>query len=145
VAIGDVVISPDGPARDVLVGEITGEYEYLDPSPCVDFHHVRTVRWYGRVAKDTLPAELEQATKYRRTLRRLEAHDEEWTAIAKQAEADGGPIVTRRAVGARTASTRSTRTTTEDRVRRRCPQCGMQLLPNFFISASELCVDCRAA
>jgi predicted Mrr-cat superfamily restriction endonuclease len=144
-AIGDVVIAPDGPARDVLVGEITGDYDYLDPSPCAEFHHVRTVRWYGRVAKDALPAELEQDTKYRRTLRRLEAHDEEWTAVAKQAEADGGPIVTRRAPGTRAGSSRSASAIAEDRVRRRCPQCGMQLLPNFFIPTSELCVDCRAA
>jgi predicted Mrr-cat superfamily restriction endonuclease len=145
VALGDVVIAPDGPMRDVLIGEITGEYDYLDPSPCDDFHHVRTVRWYGRVAKDALPAELEQDTKYRRTLRRLETHDEEWSAIAKQAEADGGPIVTRRTPATRKSSSRSASAIAEDRVRRRCPQCGMQLLPNFFIPTSELCIDCRAA
>jgi predicted Mrr-cat superfamily restriction endonuclease len=141
MAVGDVVVAPDGPARDVLIGEVTGEYDYLDPSPCADFHHVRTVRWYGRVAKDMLAEDLEKETKYRRTLRRLEEHDEEWTAIAKQAEVDGGPIVTRKS--GRTST--SARAVAEERVRIRCPQCGMQLLPNFFVPTSELCVDCRGA
>jgi predicted Mrr-cat superfamily restriction endonuclease len=143
LALGDVVVTPDGPARDVLIGEITGDYEYLDPSPSGDFHHVRTVRWYGRVAKDALPEPLEADTKYRRTLRRLEAHDHEWSAVAEQAEADGGPIVTRRAPGTR-AST-SSRSAAPERVTRRCPECGMQLLPHFFVASSNLCVDCRNA
>jgi uncharacterized protein (DUF983 family) len=53
--------------------------------------------------------------------------------------------VTRRTATTRKSSSRSASAIAEDRVRRRCPQCGMQLLPNFFIATSELCVDCRAA
>lgn len=50
---GDRVVTYDPKRREYLLGTIEGEYRY-DPSVVPDYHHVRKVRWVGRVSRDAL-------------------------------------------------------------------------------------------
>ena len=52
--VGDLVVVPDGSSGPLLFGEITSEYEYLDPPPIENWRHVRRVRWLGRKDRASL-------------------------------------------------------------------------------------------
>jgi predicted Mrr-cat superfamily restriction endonuclease len=63
-----------------VIGRVTGGYEYRDPSPAGDYHHVRSVRWLRRWPRDQIAEELLAELRYRRTIRQL-THQQEWAAI----------------------------------------------------------------
>jgi hypothetical protein len=47
-----------GPSRSVYFGEVTGDYQFADPSPVPGFLHYRHVTWWGSLDRDTdLPAD----------------------------------------------------------------------------------------
>ena len=48
INVGDIVITPEGASGPLLVGEVTGEYEYRDPPTIEGWRHTRSVRWLGR-------------------------------------------------------------------------------------------------
>ncbi len=88
MTIGDIVISPDWRDGRLMVGTITGEYEYLSDS-CIGsgglvFRHIRPTDWQLKIRKDRLSSD-EQGSlntpmtiyrpKHTRTLERLLA---EW-------------------------------------------------------------------
>lgn len=93
MSIGDIVITPDAVTGDVLIGEIGGEYCYLANSPAVDYHHIRRVQWYGRWSRDLLAPDLATETKWRRTIRLLDAHQHEWSALAESVRLGEGRAV----------------------------------------------------
>ena len=132
--IGDVVITPDANERDVLVGEITGDYQFLDPSPADDYRHVRSVSWYGRWDRDLLPDHLRLETNYRRTLRRLSNRDE-WSNFANtMRDSARSPEDVRRR---RTATSTTAVSSDRERV---CPGCGLIKSTNQF--TGDVCGDC---
>lgn len=52
--IGDMVLSPDSISREVLVGEVLGDYRY-DPLPTDGaYPQVRDVKWRGRISRDAM-------------------------------------------------------------------------------------------
>ncbi len=58
MAIGDIVISPDWRDSRLMVGTITGEYEYLSDS-CIGsgglvFRHIRPIDWQIKIRKNSL-------------------------------------------------------------------------------------------
>ncbi len=53
IQVGDRVVSYDRQRREYLLGTVTGDYQYK-PGVIRDYDHVRTVRWDGRVSRDTL-------------------------------------------------------------------------------------------
>ena len=55
MAVGDLVIVPDGSTRELLCGRVTGEAEYRDPPPVSHFKNVRTAEWIARRDRDLLP------------------------------------------------------------------------------------------
>lgn len=133
IEIGDIVVTPDATQRDVLVGEVTGDYQYLDPSPADDYRHVRTVTWFGRWDRDLLPDHLRRETNYRRTLRRL-TNRNEWMGFAESMRGSARtptaqPKTTRRAAG----------TSAQSR-ERLCPGCGLLKAQAQFLS--DVCRDC---
>jgi restriction system protein len=50
---GDRVVTYDPAEREYLLGRITGQYEYR-PGLMPDYSHVRSVRWDGRISRDSL-------------------------------------------------------------------------------------------
>ena len=55
IAVGDIVVTPDSERGQVLLGRVTGDYEYRESAPITGHCHVRRVAWIGRVAWDDLP------------------------------------------------------------------------------------------
>jgi predicted Mrr-cat superfamily restriction endonuclease len=141
VLVGDFVVTPDATTRELLVGEIIGVYEYRDPSPAGDYHHVRATKWLRRWPRDQAPSRLLDELRYRRTIRRL-THQSEWHDIVERLRAGEGRPPD--AVGkVRPSTTRQTKSQAEHILTRLCPGCGLRRAASQFAPDSELCVDCR--
>lgn len=146
IQINDVVVTPDSPAREILVGDVSGAYEFRPEAPLGGCRHVRTVSWVGRFGRDNLPPALHQDTRYRRTIRQLDARPDEWLALAAEMRA-GDPV----SVHARRGTQKGVRTPraaareAPSAPTRRCPACGLGKAVGQFAAGSELCVDCRDA
>jgi restriction system protein len=54
VRVGDHVMTPDPASSQVLAGEITGPYEFVERPPIAGYHHVRPVAWMGRLNRSEL-------------------------------------------------------------------------------------------
>lgn len=54
INVGDIVVVPLGESRELLFGEVTGEYRH-DASVLDDFPHVRNVKWGAKTSRDVLP------------------------------------------------------------------------------------------
>jgi len=52
---GDRVVTYDPPAREYLLGTVSGDYAF-DPELILDYPHTRPVQWSGRVSRDRLSA-----------------------------------------------------------------------------------------
>lgn len=55
IEVGDWVLTPDGGTRELLIGLVTGEYEYHSTPDIPGFHHVRRIEWNTRRSRDLLP------------------------------------------------------------------------------------------
>lgn len=141
LAVGDIVVTPDAQTAEVLFGEVTGGYEYRDPSPAEDFKHVRQVRWYGRIDRQLLPVDLEAETRWRRTIRRLK-HQAEWRSMTDRVLAGEGRAVTARGRPDAPGADRS-RHGPSGPPTRRCPTCGLAKVGSQFVDDDDRCVDCR--
>jgi hypothetical protein len=146
IQVDDVVVTPDSPARELLVGDVSGEYEYRPDAPLGDYRHVRTVTWVGRLGRDDLPEALHADTRYRRTIRPLDTRADEWLALAAEMRA-GGPVsaLARRGTHNRGQARRAAAREAPTAATQRCPGCGLGKATGQFIAGSELCVDCRDA
>lgn len=51
--VGDFVVTPE-PGGTLLIGEVTGPYEFRETAIGEDHHHVRPVRWFARMPRSTL-------------------------------------------------------------------------------------------
>lgn len=141
LAVGDIVVTPDAQTAEVLFGEVAGGYEYRDPSPAEDFKHVRQVRWYGRIDRHLLPADLESETRWRRTIRRLK-HQAEWRSMTDRVLAGEGRDATARGRPDIPGTDRS-RHGPSGPPTRRCPTCGLAKVESQFVDVDDRCVDCR--
>jgi predicted Mrr-cat superfamily restriction endonuclease len=142
VAIGDIVITPDAKTREALVGVVTGEYEYRDPSPTGDYHHVRDMTWYRRVHRDDLDPVLVKELNWRRTIREL-GNQEQWLAIAAAAQAGTGGRPPSARGNAKLAPRAGAKVDPADRPTRLCPGCGYSKPLMQFVPGNDSCVDCR--
>lgn len=50
---GDKVITYNPTKREYLIGTVTSDYLY-DPDEIKDYHHIRKVKWDGRIGRDSL-------------------------------------------------------------------------------------------
>ena len=57
IQLGDHVITPDRASRQVLAGEISGPYEFIETPPIAGYYHIRPVKWLGRLARSELSAQ----------------------------------------------------------------------------------------
>lgn len=53
IRIGDIVMTPHQADREVYFGEVTGAYQFCDPSPVPGLRHLRKVEWWGSLDRDT--------------------------------------------------------------------------------------------
>lgn len=56
VEVGDVVVTPHAPSREVWFGTVTGDYRYDERTPVAGYRHLRDVDWTGSIGRDHLPA-----------------------------------------------------------------------------------------
>ena len=54
IAIGDIVLTPE-PGGTILAGEVLSAYEFLNEPIAEDYRHTRSIRWFGRVVRTSLP------------------------------------------------------------------------------------------
>jgi predicted Mrr-cat superfamily restriction endonuclease len=136
-AVGDLVVTPDTPARDLLMGEITGAYDYAPAPVCGDHRHVRPVDWQARCARDLVPHDLAQPTlHYQRTVLQLPQQDE-WRHFVEAMRTGGGRPADAPATTRRQRKTREPGPRRQDRV---CPSCGLSRSPAMF--PGDVCRDC---
>jgi predicted Mrr-cat superfamily restriction endonuclease len=152
VVAGDLVVTPDTPNRDYLVGQVVGGYELRTSSPLVDpehgrYAHVRRVDWWGRGDRDLLIANLRKELDHRRTIRMLPGAAE-WHRLGGLVRDEGrrGPrtkVATPRTTSPRKPAAPKTpaAATPTDRT---CPRCGLRKPRPQYIATSEVCADCRA-
>jgi hypothetical protein len=141
IQLGDVIVMPDTPGGDIVIGEVTGDYEFhedLDPD---SYRHRRPVRWVARQALSTLPPEHENINKQRVTLK--EAVGDDLDAFLTEALAD--PVdraaTARPSKAARgTSSSRVEPVVSNDLL---CPGCHLLKNPVQFEPGDPLCTDCR--
>lgn len=143
VQVGDSVLMPDTPRGEVVIGEVTGRYEFHADLPAEDYRHRRAVRWLARHGVDELPASVQGVVKQRQTLR--QDRDAAWSDHVRRVRAgdvgrdpkDRRPVTRPRPSGGRTSGgSRATAAPTM----RTCPSCHLQWPPSRF--AGDLCVDC---
>lgn len=136
---GDVVLMPDTPRGDVVVGEIAGPYAYHDHLPVERYRHRRPVRWLGRVGVDELPRGREVLHKQRSTLLEISFADD-ILALAQRVRSGALGRPPERRSRRRGAYVRPG--VVGGRAERVCPGCGLLKPVSQFGDGGERCVDC---
>ena len=76
IAEGDAIIVPDRARRQVVVGRVTGPYEWVESAPVQEDRHTRAVSWNARFGWDDLPEPVKHTVlHYQRAVLRLEDQD----------------------------------------------------------------------
>jgi hypothetical protein len=144
ISIGHIILMPDTPRGDMVVGDVTGAYEFHPDLPPDRYRHRRTVAWFGRVRHADTPPGAGTLYRQRTTLTRASIPGlEEFTDRVRAGDI-GLPATAR----TRNAPRRSSRSKPAVRhapaavVRERlCPGCGMIKHIEQF-GPEGTCVDC---
>ena len=135
---GDVVIMPDTPRGDVVVGVAAGPYDFDETPVAGDLHHRRAVRWLGRYARERLSADVrERMDRHHRTVWQL-PDQKVWLAIAHEVAAGGGEPADK-AAARLLRGTHAVPQPTRDRV---CSGCQLVLSPSRFDGDAATCREC---
>jgi predicted Mrr-cat superfamily restriction endonuclease len=93
IAEGDSIILPDRARRQVVVGRVTGPYEWVESAPAPEDRHTRAVEWNARFSWDDLPDSVKHTVlHYQRAVLRLE-DQEAALKLTEGAEGMGLPAV----------------------------------------------------
>jgi predicted Mrr-cat superfamily restriction endonuclease len=141
ISIGHIILMPDTPRRDMVVGDVTGPYEFHPDLPPERYRHRRTVEWFGRVPLADLPAGADKLYRQRTTLTRASTPGlEEFTDRVRAGDI-GRPATARTGATPRRSSP-AVRHRPAPVVRERvCPGCGMIKHIEQF-GPEGVCVDC---
>jgi hypothetical protein len=141
ISIGHIILMPDTPRRDMVVGDVTGPYEFHPDVPPERYRHRRTVEWFGRVPLADLPAGADKLYRQRITLTRASIPGlEEFTDRVRAGEI--GRPATARSRAAPKRSRAAPRPKPPPLVRERlCAGCGMIKHVEQF-GPEGVCVDC---
>jgi hypothetical protein len=147
-----LVVLPDTARRDVVIGRVDGDYEFLAHLDPDDHRHRRQVTWLARHGVDDLPESVRDLTRQRSVLverSALLAHVEavERGELGRDAHDTARPTV------ARTPRTPSApRAPRAPKVvkpvkaappaGRRCGECFLVKPPALFPDGGEVCADC---
>ncbi len=147
IQAGDSVLIPDVGRGEVVVGMVTGRYEFhgdVAPEAC---RHRRTVEWLARHPVVDLPVAVRGVAKQRAI---LEQHrDAEWSGHMTQVREQviGRDPQDRPARSAAPPPRRASRAATPRATKpvvaqRTCPGCFLQTHPDRFVG--EFCADCAS-
>lgn len=90
IAEGDAIVAPDRTRRQVVVGRVTGSYEFNADGAPAD-RHARAITWNARVGWDELPEPVKRPVLHnQRKVLRFEDQDAAIECVEK-AEASGLP------------------------------------------------------
>ena len=142
VAPGDVVVMPDTPRGEVVVGRVDGPYEYRGDLPAEQYRHRRKMRWVGRHRIDDLPTAWAHLYKQRPTLQVCDAPELVTHASRVEAGELGRPATHRRAKKASSHEATKAATGT-GQGERRCPGPCDTMRPVAQFAGHGLCPDCR--
>jgi len=89
IAEGDAIILPDRARRQVVIGRVTGPYEWVENAAAHEDRHTRTVKWSARFGWDDLPEPVKHTVlHYQRPVLRLE-DQEAALQLAERADGEG--------------------------------------------------------
>ena len=77
IMVGDTVLTPDSPAREVLIGVVAGEYSYEPDRMDKPYPQVRRVRWLNTVSRDDMSPRLRRKLHCQLTVFTVPEFDEE--------------------------------------------------------------------
>lgn len=148
VDVGDVVIMPDTPNGEVVIGEIAGGYEFHPELPPERYRHRRPVVWMGRQEHAELPASRQGLYRQRPTLLEVEDADDLVAHAQRVRSGEVGrpatpPARPRRRPGSPHASTvgRSPSGEANERV---CEKCFQRLKVSAFVHPDDgFCKTCE--
>jgi len=153
VRAGDLVVLPDTSRRDVVLGRVDGDYEFLAHLSPDDHRHRRPVSWFGRHEVNLLPEACRDLSRQRQVLTErsspvLLAHLEsvERGELGRDAQETERPRAPRapsapRALRVRAAAPPRTPKATPPEGRR-CSECFLVKAPDLFPDGGDVCVDC---
>jgi restriction endonuclease Mrr len=87
---GDLVVTPEPANRTLILGEVTGKYEYRDEPAVADYRHTRPVRWFARIERSELSYGARNSLSTQISLSRP-AHEEELLRLASVHKGDPAP------------------------------------------------------
>jgi predicted Mrr-cat superfamily restriction endonuclease len=138
---GDFVVTSDGSRRQLVVGRVSGPYEWRDRSPIPGMRHLRPVEWLGRIDWDDLDEDAVKAfVKYPRTV--LQLTEPKMVALGDRAAAGDLLPVTPTSEVRRSRSTRALEGRSSQSDQRLCPSCFLRKHPSQFNGDAEVCVEC---
>lgn len=142
---GDVVVMPDASAKDLVFGEVTGDYRY--DVHAANHRHTRPARWFGRLALADIDPLLVGNTAARVMMRRL-PEQLQWQRLAAEVDdglgrvADDVPQVVTPAGGSRATAKKPDKPQRATVPNRMCPSCGLLRAPSLFLAGDDCCRDC---
>jgi predicted Mrr-cat superfamily restriction endonuclease len=143
IEVGDAIICSDRARRQVVVGRITGPYEWVEDTPANQQHHTRKIEWHARWGWDDLPETVRNTVlHYQRTVLKFPDQDEA-LMLAEKAEASGLPAVYTAPARKSSASSIDMRLEGASRNERLCTSCFIIRPRSEFREDSETCRVCE--
>ncbi len=145
IQVGESVLLPDTSRHEVVVGAVTGRYEF--DRDAADVQHRRTVDWLARHRIDDLPAAVRSTAKPKLALQ--QHRDAEWSAYLAQVREgtlgrDPKDRPVRVVAAPRQRSARTAASTPRPKkpvlTMRTCASCFLQTHPDRM--RGDFCVDC---
>lgn len=79
--VGDLVMTPNSPTREMMIDEVSGEYKYDPAAISPQYPNLRPVKWLKTISRDQMTAPLRAATGGIMAVFRLDPFEEEVRAI----------------------------------------------------------------
>ena len=140
---GDAIITSDRARRQVVVGRVTGPYEWVESDRAHLEHHTLPVTWNARCGWDDLPESVKHAVlHYQRPVLRFEDQD---TArkLTEEVEASGASAVYSPPARSRPNASIDLRLEGASRSERLCNSCFIIRPRTEFSEGSEVCKVCE--
>lgn len=138
IRVGDLVITPDAPAGEILVGEMTSGYDFRDPSPVGDYRHL--LRSIGTVASTGISCRWSSAERLHGGAPSAGSATRTSGFAARVRDGEGRHVSTQgRASRTRPGAARAQAALAG----RTCASCGLVKATSRYVVGDDRCIDCR--